>query len=169
MVAITAAQAAVWSAWTSPDPQSGMTVELSGAEVDRLGTPPSPSAPARFGQLLRNAHQDSPTASWEECILHAESFPGGDTGMQRNSHPPTFHLMILVALLGVSALAAGCGSITQAGPAAQGKDSTPQASSTVSQTATASGQLTGGQVTLTLDKQRYGARDSVVVTITNGL
>jgi hypothetical protein len=88
--------------------------------------------------------------------------------MRRNSHPPTFHLMILAALLGVSALAAGCGSITQAGPAAQGTDSTPQASSTVSQTATASGHLTGGQVTLTLDKQRYGARDAVVVTITNG-
>src|SRR5258706_14477608 len=89
--------------------------------------------------------------------------------MQRTSHPPTFHLVTLAALLGVSALAAGCGSITQAGPAAQGKDSTPQASSTVSQKATASGQLTGGQVTLTLDKQRYGARDAVVVTITNGL
>jgi hypothetical protein len=89
--------------------------------------------------------------------------------MRRNSHPPTFHLVILAALLGVSALAAGCGSITQAGPATQGKDSTPQASSTVSQTATASGQLTGGQVTLTLDKQRYGARDAVVVTIANGL
>ena len=77
--------------------------------------------------------------------------------------------MILVALLGVSALAAGCGSTSQVGLAAPGKDSTPQASSTVSQTATASGQLTGGQVTLTLDKQRYGARDAVVVTITNGL
>jgi hypothetical protein len=89
--------------------------------------------------------------------------------MQRTSHPPTFHLVTLAALLGVSALAAGCGSISQAGPAAQGKDSTPQASSTVSQTATASGQLTGGQVTLTLDKQRYGARDTVVVTIANGL
>lgn len=89
--------------------------------------------------------------------------------MRSSSQPVTFHLMILVALLGVSALAAGCGSISQAGPAAPGKDSTPQASSTVSQTATASGQLTGGQVTLTLDKQRYGAHDAVVVTIANGL
>jgi hypothetical protein len=89
--------------------------------------------------------------------------------MRRTSQLATSHPMILVALLGVSALAAGCGSTSQAGPAAQGKDSTPQASSTVSQTATASGQPTGGQVTLTLDKQRYGARDAVVVTITNGL
>ncbi len=89
--------------------------------------------------------------------------------MRSSSQPITFHLMTLLALLGVSALAAGCGSISQAGTAAQGKDSTPRASSPVSQTATASGQLTSGHVTLTLDKQRYGARDAVVVTIANGL
>src|SRR5260370_32983450 len=89
--------------------------------------------------------------------------------MRSSSQPITFHLMTLLALLGVSALAAGCGSISQAGTAAQGKDSTPRASSPVSQTATASGQLTSGQVLLTLVRQRYGARDAVVVTIADGL
>jgi len=89
--------------------------------------------------------------------------------MRRRSQPLMFQLAIAVALIGVAALVAGCGAVSQAGPAAQGANGANEATQTsadASKTATASGQP--DQVTLTLDKQRYTVRDTVVVTITNG-
>ena len=89
--------------------------------------------------------------------------------MRRRSQPSTFQFAIVVALIGVAALMAGCGAVSQAGPAAQGANGANEATQTsadASKTATASGQP--DQVTLTLDKQRYTVRDTVVVTTTNG-
>ena len=71
-------------------------------------------------------------------------------------------LRCLLAAIGVGALIAGCGQTT-------GSPGSPQAGATSSATSGASGQLTSGQVTLTLDKQRYKPGDTVTATIHNGL
>ena len=89
--------------------------------------------------------------------------------MRRNFKLSRSAPVILGALIGVCALATGCGNITQAGSATQGEVATPQPSSTASTINATSGQVTSGRVTLTLNKQRYAAQDTVVVTIANGL
>jgi hypothetical protein len=86
--------------------------------------------------------------------------------------PRAFKRGLLVTLIGVGAFGAGCGR--SAGSAdgdvlASAGSTTPQASASASSTPRASGQLVAGQVTLTLDKQRYATNDTIVVTIHNGL
>lgn len=83
--------------------------------------------------------------------------------MRLRMHVPTRHSALFLGLLGILALLAGCGSISQAHSAAQSEDAT------ASMTATSTDMVTSGQVTLHLDKQRYATRDTVVVTIANGL
>ena len=87
-------------------------------------------------------------------------------------------LDILVALIGISTLLAGCGRTIGPGGALQAGAS-PTASTGISATATAGasspgtpgalGKGTSGQVTLTLDRQQYGAGNTIVVTVHNGL
>ncbi len=78
--------------------------------------------------------------------------------------PCAFKRGLLVTLIGVGALGAGCGRSAgspEGGVLAPAGSTTPQVG--------ASGQLVAGQVTLTLDKQRYATNDTIVVTIHNGL
>ena len=87
----------------------------------------------------------------------------------------------LVALIGVgalSALLAGCGqtggSVGSPQPGASSSatsvvSSSPPSATPLPTTAGASGQQNSGQVTLTLNKQRYSPGDTITVTIHNGL
>ena len=83
--------------------------------------------------------------------------------MRRRIHAPMRCSVFFLGLTGFSVLLAGCGSISQAGSAAQSADAT------ASTTANSEDVVTSGQVTLHLDKQRYSANNTVVVTIANGL
>ena len=83
--------------------------------------------------------------------------------MRRRIHAPIRCSVFFLGLTGFSVLLAGCGSISQAGSAAQSADAT------ASTTVTPADQVTSGQVTLRLEKQRYSANNTVVVTIANGL
>jgi uncharacterized protein YceK len=83
--------------------------------------------------------------------------------MRRNFGSPTPYSALFLALIGVSILLAGCGSISQVASDTQGENAT------ASTTATPADQLTLGEVTLRLDKQRYSANNTVAVTIANGL
>jgi hypothetical protein len=83
--------------------------------------------------------------------------------MRRRIHVPTRHSVLFLGLIGILALLAGCGSISQAHSAAYSEDAT------ASTTATPPDAVTSGQVTLHLDKQHYSAHDTVVVAIANGL
>ncbi len=87
-------------------------------------------------------------------------------------------LDVLVVVIGIGVLLAGCGRSVgpggslQAGtsPAAPASASSSAPASTSPQaTPGASGQRTSGQVTLTLDKQHYAASDTIAVTLHNGL
>lgn len=87
----------------------------------------------------------------------------------------------LVTLIGVgtlSALLAGCGQTggsagsPQPGAASSATSevsSSPPSATSSPTTAGTSGQPTNGQVTLTLNKQRYSPGDTITVTIHNGL
>lgn len=87
-------------------------------------------------------------------------------------------LDVLAVVIGIAALLAGCGRTIGPGGSQQ-MGASPPATTGVSSSATAgtssqatpgtSGQRTGGQVTLTLDKQRYATGDTIAVTIHNGL
>ncbi len=87
-------------------------------------------------------------------------------------------LDVLVAVIGIGALLAGCGRVVGPGGSPQGNAS-PLATASASSSATASassaatpgasGQRMSGLVTLTLDKQSYTAGDTVAVTLHNGL
>ena len=88
--------------------------------------------------------------------------------MRRRSQPSTLQGAISVTLMAFSSVVAGCGAMTQSGSAAQAASS-PHVSASASQTVTTSGQPASGQVTLTLDRQGYGARDTIVVTVENAL
>ena len=88
--------------------------------------------------------------------------------MRRRSQPLMFQLAIAVALIAIGSVVAGCGAISQTGSAAEGSAAS-HVSASGSPTATTSGQLVSGQVTLTLNKQRYGAPETIIVTVENGL
>jgi hypothetical protein len=78
---------------------------------------------------------------------------------------PLIGATLTLALVGVIVLCAGCGQ-------AIGSSNSPQVGMPSSPTPTQSvqaGQPTQGQVTLTLDKQRYAMGDTIAVTIHNGL
>jgi hypothetical protein len=68
----------------------------------------------------------------------------------------------LLALISISALGVACGRTV-------GLPDSPQAGASSSTTPGAVGQITSGQVTLTLDKRQYTPSDTIVVTIHNGL
>lgn len=79
-------------------------------------------------------------------------------------------LEVLVMVLSIGALLVGCGRAVGPGGSAQASASPPASpSASSSATAGASPQRTSGQVTLTLDKQRYATGDTIAVTIHNGL
>jgi hypothetical protein len=69
---------------------------------------------------------------------------------------------ILLALVLFSAIGAACDRTG-------GLPDSPQTGASSSSTPEALGQVTSGQVTLTLDKRQYTASDTIVVTIHNGL
>lgn len=79
-------------------------------------------------------------------------------------------LEVLVVFIGIGALLVGCGRVVGPGGSLQASAS-PSTSTGASPSATASPsrQRTSGQVTLSLDKQRYAAGDTIAVTIHNGL
>ena len=89
-------------------------------------------------------------------------------GIRRRSQPLMFQLAVAVTLMAISAVVAGCGAISQTGSAAEGGASS-HVSASESPTASPSGQLISGQVTLTLNKQRYGSPETIIVTVENGL
>lgn len=73
---------------------------------------------------------------------------------------------LLLVLVGAGALLAGCGRSAGQSP---GASDSPPASSPTSATPNAVGRQSSGPVTLTLDRQRYTAGDTITVTIHNGL
>jgi hypothetical protein len=78
--------------------------------------------------------------------------------------PRSIRRGFLLALIGIGAFLAGCGRTI-------GSPGSPQTGAfpTATPGASPSETLTGGQVTLTLDKQRYLAGDTIAVTLHNGL
>lgn len=85
-------------------------------------------------------------------------------GVMIISRYPLIGAALTLALVGVIVLCAGCGQ-------AIGSSNSPQVGVSSSPTPTQAvqaGQPTQGQVTLTLDKQRYAMGDTIAVTIHNG-